>query len=85
MQITLSTVTYKDWREIIEKAVVQAKRGNQQARKFLADYLLGPAPQRHEISGLLKSLDLSTLTDVQLDRLAKGEDVISVLTGPGSG
>jgi hypothetical protein len=51
MEITLSTVTYKDWREIIQKAVAQAKRGNPQARKFLADYLLGPPPQRHQVSG----------------------------------
>ena len=43
------------------------------------------APRKTEISGLLKSLDLSSLTDLQLDRLAKGEDVISVLTSPGSG
>lgn len=51
MEITLSAVTYKDWREIVKKAVQQAGRGNPQARKFLADYLLGPPPQRHEVSG----------------------------------
>ena len=51
MEITLSAVTYQDWREIVKKAVTQAKRGNPQARKFLADYLLGPPPQRHELTG----------------------------------
>jgi hypothetical protein len=51
MEITQSAVTFKDWREIVQKAVAQAKRGNPQARKFLADYLLGPPPQRHEHTG----------------------------------
>lgn len=51
MEITLSAVTFEDWRAIVKKAVDQAKRGNPQARKFLADYLLGPPPQRHELTG----------------------------------
>ena len=51
MEITLSAVTYTDWRQIVKRAVAQAKRGDSQARKFLADYLLGPPPQKHEISG----------------------------------
>ena len=85
MEITLSAVTYEDWRDIVKRAVKQARLGNSQARKFLADYLLGPPPQRHEISGLLKSLDLSALTDAQLERLAAGEDVIGVLSGSGKG
>ena len=48
-EITLSKVTYKDWAEIIDKAVDQAKRGNHTARKFLADYLLGPPTQKHDV------------------------------------
>ena len=51
MEITLSAVTYADWKAIVKKAVDQARRGNPQARKFLADYLLGPPPQRHELTG----------------------------------
>jgi hypothetical protein len=50
-EITLSAVTFKDWEEIIKKAVTQAKRGDSQARKFLADYLLGPPVQRAELTG----------------------------------
>lgn len=50
-EITLSSVTYADWKEIVEKAVVQAKRGDNQARKFLADYLMGPPIQRTELTG----------------------------------
>ena len=50
MQITLSTVTFTDWQDIIRKAISQAKRGNSNARKFLADYLLGPPNQRVDIT-----------------------------------
>ena len=49
LEITLSKVTYKDWAEIVERAVTQAKRGDATARKFLADYLLGPPTQKHDI------------------------------------
>lgn len=51
LEITLNACTYKDWRAIIKKAVEQAKRGNPQARKFLADYLIGLPKQRHELTG----------------------------------
>ena len=50
LEITLSKVTYRDWAEIVEKAVTQAKRGDATARKFLADYLLGPPTQKHDVS-----------------------------------
>ena len=50
-EITLSAVTFGDWKEIINKAVSQAKRGDSQARKFLADYLIGPPVQKSEITG----------------------------------
>lgn len=50
-EITTHTVTYDEWCKIIEKAAEQARRGSHQARKFLADYLLGPPAQRHELTG----------------------------------
>ena len=49
MEITMSAVTYADWGKIMKKAASQAERGDSQARKFLADYLLGPPPQKHEV------------------------------------
>jgi len=49
-EVAITAVSFTDWREIIEKAVAQAKRGDPTARKFLADYLIGPPPQRHEIN-----------------------------------
>ena len=45
MEIALSTCTFKDWKGIIQKAVEQALAGDEKARKFLADYLLGKPTQ----------------------------------------
>lgn len=41
----------EDWKAIIEKAITDAKDGDTAARKFLADYLIGPPIERKEISG----------------------------------
>jgi len=49
-QATLSRVSLRDWREIIDKAKEQAKRGNPTARKWLSDYLMGPPQQRLDVT-----------------------------------
>lgn len=51
LEVTLSAVTFKDWEEIVKKAVAQAKRGDNIARKWLGDYLIGAPIQRQEITG----------------------------------
>lgn len=51
MEITLSSVTFDDWQEIIKKAVGQAKKGDSTARKWLGDYLIGTPVQKQEITG----------------------------------
>ena len=43
--------TREDWDAIVDKAVKQAKGGDSVARKWLADYLIGPPVERKEISG----------------------------------
>jgi hypothetical protein len=50
-EIAISAVSFADWREVIQKAVSQAKRGDTAARKFLADYLMGTPINRTEILG----------------------------------
>lgn len=50
MEVSIAAVSLKDWREIIKKAVGQAKRGDTQARKFLADYLIGPPQQKLDVT-----------------------------------
>lgn len=49
--ILKSTVTFDDWAEIVKRAVTDAKRGDGVARKWLADYLIGPPIERKEITG----------------------------------
>lgn len=49
--ILLDEVSPDDWRLIVRKAKEQAKKGDTSARKFLADYLIGPPVERKEISG----------------------------------
>ena len=43
-------VSLADWREIAEKAVQQAKRGDATARKWLSDYLMGAPLQKTDIT-----------------------------------
>jgi len=71
-EITLSAVTFADWEEIIRKAADQAKRGDYQARKFLAEYLVGPPVRRTEMLGdnAMRVEDLSVVVD--LIQAAKG-------------
>ena len=50
LEVSIAAVSLKDWRDIIKKAVEQAKRGDTQARKFLADYLLGTPQQKLDVT-----------------------------------
>ncbi len=50
-EILVSTVTFADWQAIIKRAVSDAKKGDTSARKWLADYLIGPPVERKEITG----------------------------------
>lgn len=43
---TKDSVSLEDWKAVILKAVEMAKKGNKDARKFLAEYLMG-APQQY--------------------------------------
>jgi hypothetical protein len=49
--ILVSAVTPERWRNIVNKAVLQAEHGDQAARKWLADYLIGPPVERKELTG----------------------------------
>jgi hypothetical protein len=46
-----TTMSLKEWRAIVLKAIEQAKRGDPKARQWLSDYLLGKPTQRQEITG----------------------------------
>ena len=67
--------------EEFNKAEVDAYRG------VLDDIAkeLGHRAQKHEIEAMIRNLDMTRLTDAQLDRLATGEGLIDVLATPGTG
>jgi hypothetical protein len=50
-EILRQSVSEDDWKAIIVKAISQAKHGDQQARKWIADYLIGPPIERKEVTG----------------------------------
>ena len=50
-EILVTACTPADWKAICKKAVEQAKKGDATARKFLADYLIGPPVERKEFTG----------------------------------
>ncbi len=44
--ITVTTVTFEQWKRIVTKAAQQAERGDHVARKWLSDYLQGAPVQK---------------------------------------
>ena len=46
MSVLLDVVTLDDWREVVAGALQAAKEGNQQARVWLAQYLVGKSEAR---------------------------------------
>lgn len=44
-EITLTTCTFEDWQAIVQRAIADAKKGDQAARKWLSDYLIGVPEQ----------------------------------------
>lgn len=79
--ILVETVTPQDWKEIIQKTVQMAKKGDTAARKFLADYLIGTPPQHTQNL----NVDMTKLTDRQLERLVNGDDLLVVLADRSGG
>jgi hypothetical protein len=81
---------------IISDAVIEAARLKVQGLKSrkepiaqavaseILDRVMGKPTQRNEIKGSLVNIDMSTLTDEQLDRIIAGEDPIAVAAS-GSG
>ena len=46
LEITLNTVTFEKWGEVVKKALEQALLGDKDARKWLSEYLVGVPVQR---------------------------------------
>jgi hypothetical protein len=54
----VEVVTEEHWRSITLKAVDQAQKGNYQARRWLTDYIIGPATQSIQLRADLEGPDL---------------------------
>jgi hypothetical protein len=51
MEIALNTVSFEQFKRIVQKAAEQAEAGDWQARKWLGDYLIGQPVQKLEHAG----------------------------------
>jgi len=67
LQVSENVCSFDVWREIVMKAVEQAKRGDARARQWLSDYLMGkPLPMVMAVQGnqnteiVIKWVDVET-------------------------
>ena len=72
LDATIGRVTLKDWREIVDKAIWQAKKGDSRARQWLSDYLIGPPVRSIDITS--KGERITGYAAVTPDDWDKGSD-----------
>jgi len=63
-----------DWRDIVRRAISDAKRGDAKARQWLSDYGIGKPAQRIEmdhVTPLEIDLDFRELSDEELTRICE--------------
>jgi hypothetical protein len=58
---------------IVAVAIQQAQDGDDRARKWLSDNLIGLPVQRQEVAATVETKDLSQLSDDELRRIAEGK------------
>ncbi|MEE8597941.1 MAG: DUF5681 domain-containing protein [Dehalococcoidales bacterium] len=78
LQATTAACSPEEWVEIVRLAVKQALKGDSRAREWLADRLMGKPKSTDTVANIV--IDFSKLSDNQLERLANGEDPISVIS-----
>lgn len=69
-----TTMKLSDWQQIINKAIDQAKRGDERARRWLSEYLLGKPQQHVDVTSNAETImqpKLDNLTDDELKILEK--------------
>ena len=85
LQVSESVCTFDVWREIVAKAVEQAKRGDARARQWLSDYLIGKpismvmAVQERQDTLITVKYMRDNLTD-RLNRLSEQENSDNPIT-----
>ena len=58
-----STLSLKEWREIIKKAIEQAKRGDAKARQWLSEYVAGKPVNNIDLTSGGKTIRVSVVDD----------------------
>jgi len=79
-QRLVKLVKRADWRDIVLKAVEQAKRGDSKAREWLSDRLMGKANQYMDVTSdcePINLIDFDKLSDEELTKI--GEIVESAI------
>ena len=85
LQVSESVCTFDVWREIVAKAIEQAKRGDARARQWLSDYLIGKpismvmAVQEKQDTLITVKYMRDNLTD-KLNRLSEQENSDNPIT-----
>lgn len=85
LEIAKSSIPFHRWKNVIVKALEQAEQGDKDARKFLADYLMGKPTDKLEITERNKIGEISDEEFLELEmRLGRGlgSDSVSA-TGEG--
>lgn len=67
LQALRDTVKLKDWEEITEKAIQQARKGDRSARQWLSDYLLGKPIQNVNIEAQTDLTVMLAWDDAELE------------------
>lgn len=66
-----TAVPLAEWRLILAMALLQAKQGDDKARRFLADYIVG-RPEETVWAHVTRSTSIEEITDDELARIAAG-------------
>lgn len=67
LAVMMTECTLGDWKEITRRAVEDAKAGNKDARKWLSDYILGPASQ---VIAAIATTQHDSASDASITRMA---------------
>jgi len=71
-------ITRDEWKEIIEKAVTQAKEGDPRARQWLTNYVIGPRQDKElEIIAIQEEMEIDPIA-----RQVEEQKLYDTLAGP---
>lgn len=69
-----AAVSLEDWREVVARAVADAKNGDNKARNWLAKYLIGSNPRTLLAIAAVESLGFTPDDDIRIEASGPEED-----------